>query len=250
MQILTLSLEVSLGKSIMSNIQDNIKHIKEEIVKFATNVKRNPNDISLLAVSKTKPISDIIEAYNAGQRQFGESYAQEACDKIEKLQAAKYHDIEWHFIGPCQSNKTKIIAEHFDVVQSVDRTKIATRLNEQRPTSKGILRVMIQVNISDEEQKSGISPQNLRELASFIANHCPKLKIIGLMGIAQDTTDTSKITKQFQLLASLQQELALTWPDIKALSLGMTHDMQEAIACGSTMVRIGTAIFGARNYNN
>lgn len=234
----------------MSNIQENIKHIKQQIVKFANDVKRNPADISLLAVSKTKPITDIIEAYAEGQRQFGESYAQEACEKIDQLKAMGYHDIEWHFIGPCQSNKTKIIAEHFDIVQSVDRAKIAQRLNDQRPANKGALRIMLQINISAEDQKSGLTPEEVPALVNYITDNCPNLIIIGLMGIAENTTDNTEIKQQFDLLASIRQNLNPKYPSIQELSLGMTHDMAIAIAAGSTMVRIGTAIFGARNYNN
>ncbi len=233
----------------MSNISENIKQIKEQIKKFATNVKRPQESVSLLAVSKTKPISQIIEAYEEGQRQFGESYAVEACDKIKQLKAMGYNDIKWHFIGPCQSNKTKLIAEHFDVIQSIDRLKIAERINNQRPQELGTVEIMIQVNISNEAQKSGVSISDTPELIAQITEKCPMLKIIGLMGIAEDTTDTSKITAQFQALQNLKNELSFKYPDITQLSMGMTNDMQEAISAGSTMVRIGTAIFGARDYS-
>lgn len=232
----------------MSTIQENIKNIKSQIAKFTTYAHRNPNSVTLLAVSKTKPVSDILSAYAEGQKLFGESYAQEACDKIDQIRDLGITDIEWHFIGPVQSNKTKIIAEHFDFVQSIDRIKIAQRLNDQRPKDKPPLKVLIQVNISNEPQKSGVTYAEIPKLISAITA-CSNLELRGFMGIAENTNDNTKIDHEFARLNNLFLELRQKNNLIDTLSLGMTADMSEAISCGSTMVRIGTAIFGAREYH-
>ena len=233
----------------MSTIQENILQIREQIKEFALLSNRKPEHITLLAVSKTKPISDIQEAYDAGQRIFGESYIQEAAQKIEYFRSAGHSDIKWHFIGPIQSNKTKTIAENFDVVQSLDRIKIAKRLNEQRPENLRPLEVLIQVNISNEPQKSGISIAELPALIAEVHN-CPRLILKGFMGIATDTTDSQKISKEFNILYEIFKEAKITYPQIDILSMGMSGDLGQAITAGSTMVRIGSAIFGARNYPN
>lgn len=231
----------------MSTIQENIQNIKANIAKITASAHREQNSVTLLAVSKTKPISDILSAYAEGQRLFGESYAQEACDKIEQINKLGIKDIEWHFIGPIQSNKTKIIAEHFDFVQSIDRIKIAQRLNDQRPINKPPLQILIQINISNEPQKSGITYEKLPELISAI-NSFKNLELRGFMGIAENTNDNTKISTEFARLNNLFLELHKKNKSINILSLGMTSDMNEAIINGSTMVRIGTAIFGARQY--
>ncbi|MEE1340838.1 MAG: YggS family pyridoxal phosphate-dependent enzyme [Succinivibrionaceae bacterium] len=232
----------------MSTIQENIQLILEHIKTCAQQANRNPNDITLLAVSKTKPTADIYQAYLAGQRQFGESYVQEAVEKINYFRQQNIDDIKWHFIGPIQSNKTKLIAESFDVVQSVDRIKIIKRLNEQRPTNLKPLEVLIQVNISNEPQKSGATFAELDSLIEEV-NKSSNLTFKGLMGIAENTQDTHKICEEFLQLNSKFIQLKQQYPQIDTLSLGMSADMEEAILSGSTMVRIGSAIFGTRNYS-
>lgn len=232
----------------MTKIQENILKIQEQINFFASLTERDPNSVTLLAVSKTKPISDIVEAYNFGQRKFGESYIKESVEKIKYFKEHGFNDIEWHFIGPIQSNKTKLISENFDVVQSVDREKIALRLNEQRPIGIPPLKVLIQVNISNEKQKSGVHISDLPNLINCILN-CKNLQLKGFMGIAEDTTDQKIIEEQFLLINNLYQKYKKSIESIDTLSIGMTGDMQLAIKCQSTMVRIGTAIFGHRIYN-
>ncbi len=231
----------------MSTIQENIRNIQELITKFARRAKRKPTDVKLLAVSKTKPPEKIIEAYDAGLRAFGESYAQEAARKIAALRDMGYSDISWTFIGPIQSNKTAIIARFFDAAESVDRIKIARRLAAQRPDGLPPLKVLIQVNISGEEQKSGCSWEEIDGLAACVAAS-DRLELRGLMGVAENTTDEAEITAQFRRLAERLGELREKYPGATELSIGMTGDMGAAIACGSTEVRIGTAIFGAREY--
>ncbi|GGP40021.1 YggS family pyridoxal phosphate enzyme [Shewanella saliphila] len=210
----------------------------------AQNCSRSPSEISLLAVSKTKPISDIIAAYQAGQRRFGENYVQEGETKITAL-ADDYPDIEWHFIGPLQSNKTKIVAEHFDWMHTVSRDKIAQRLNDQRPTNKPPLNVCIQVNISQEDSKSGVNVNDAATLAGVISQ-LPNLKLRGLMAIPTATDDIRIQQQEFASLKSLYDQLQQQHPSIDTLSMGMSGDLDIAIANGSTMVRIGSAIFGER----
>ncbi len=233
----------------MLKIQENLSNVKEEIINFATSVKRDPSKIALLAVSKTKPVSAVLEAYQAGQRIFGESYAQEAAEKIQEIRSQGIRDIEWHFIGPVQANKTRIIAEHFDVVESLDRARIARRLNDQRPPLMPDLRVLVQVNISREPQKSGTAFEELPALLDYIDSSCPRLKVTGLMGIAENVRDKSEILPQFQALKDAFDDLCRQGRPLTVLSMGMSDDMAEAIAAGSTEVRIGTAIFGARQYH-
>ncbi len=233
----------------MKNISDNLYHVHQSINQYCADCGRSPAEVTLLCVSKTKPVSEIIAAYQAGERHFGESYAHEAGDKIPEIKGLGYSDIVWHFIGPVQSNKTRIIAENFDVVESVDRIKTARRLNEQRPADLPPLQVLVQVNISDEEQKSGCTLEQLPELIAFIQTQ-ERLKLRGLMGIARETDDQEEIRRSFVLLADAFQKWQESIPDFDTLSLGMTHDMAAAIACGSTEVRIGTAIFGPRVYKN
>lgn len=231
----------------MSTIQENLLNVQDLILKFANQYHRKVKDIKLLAVSKTKPVEKIIEAYAAGQRRFGESYAKEAELKIKEIKSMGYEDITWHFIGPIQSNKTKIIAECFDIVESLDRVKIAKRLSEQRPADLPPLDVLIQVNISSEPQKSGCTFEEIDEIASYVRS-TSNLRLTGLMGVAENTTDSSEITAQFARLQQKFESMKSNDENISVLSLGMTGDMAEAISCGSTEIRIGTAIFGAREY--
>lgn len=226
-------------------IAQNLAHIRQQIADC-----HPTQEVTLLAVSKTKPFADILKAYHAGQRQFGENYVQEGVEKIQLAQQQNLNDITWHLIGPLQSNKTRIVAEHFDWVQTIDRVKIAERLSQQRPDHLQPLQVLIQINISDENSKSGIVPQQMEELAQQIIN-LPKLQLRGLMAIPAPTEDINQQTAVFNQMKVLLQQLQQRFPQqkIDTLSMGMTDDMQTAIACGSTMVRIGTAIFGKRNYS-
>ncbi|HJF73226.1 YggS family pyridoxal phosphate-dependent enzyme [Gallibacterium anatis] len=226
-------------------IAQNLAHIRQQIADC-----HPTQEVTLLAVSKTKPFADILTAYHAGQRQFGENYVQEGVEKIQLAKQQNINDITWHLIGPLQSNKTRIVAEHFDWVQTIDRVKIAERLSQQRPDHLQPLQVLIQINISDENSKSGITPQQMEELAQQIIN-LPKLQLRGLMAIPAPTEDINQQTAVFNQMKVLLQQLQQRFPQqkIDTLSMGMTDDMQTAIACGSTMVRIGTAIFGKRNYS-
>lgn len=232
----------------MNDIASRLLAIKDQIASLTHQAGRAPDDVQLLAVSKTKPIEAIYAAYQAGQRQFGESYVQEAIPKIQLLQTnPDYADIEWHFIGPLQSNKTKPVAEHFDWVHSVDREKIAQRLNEQRPAHLPTLNICLQINISGEQTKSGINADEVFGLAGIISQF-PRLKLRGLMTIAENTDDMNVVRDNFLHMQQLFNQLKSQYPSVDTLSMGMTDDMPLAINCGSTMVRIGTAIFGSREY--
>ena len=230
----------------MSTIADNILEVSSRIHAATLAANRAENCVQLLAVSKTKPAQDLREAYAAGQRDFGENYLQEALGK--QLELADLPLI-WHFIGPIQSNKTRAIAEHFDWVHSVDRLKIAQRLSEQRPADLPPLNICIQVNVSGETSKSGCTPADLPALASAI-NALPRLKLRGLMAIPEPTEDRAAQDAAFaavrDLINSLQASLNLP---LDTLSMGMSHDLESAIAQGATWVRIGTALFGARDYS-
>jgi len=226
-------------------IADNISQTQQQIAQFEQNHQRAADSVKLLAVSKTKPVSAIEEAYAHGQRLFGENYVQEAADKSQQL--AHLTGIEWHFIGPIQSNKTRIVAETMHWVHTLDRAKIAVRLNEQRPSNLAPLNVCIQVNISGEESKSGISLAELGEMVEIIVQQS-NLTLRGLMAIPAPQTSLSAQVATYQPLYQAYQVLADKIATIDTLSIGMSGDMEAAIASGSTMVRIGTAIFGARNY--
>lgn len=231
----------------MQTIAERLHSARKGIDKAATSAHRPPNSIKLLAVSKTKPVSDIMEAYEAGQRMFGENYVQEGVEKTQEL--AHLSDIEWHMIGPIQSNKTKVVAEHFHWVQSVDREKIARRLNEQRPSHLAPLNVCIQVNIDDEASKSGVSIDELDALVHFV-NQQERLQLRGLMAIPKANPNE---TQQQQTLAKLNElfdHYRTLLSNFDTLSVGMSGDMAQAIQHGSTMVRVGTAIFGKRDYPN
>jgi len=228
----------------MQTIAERLNSARKGIQQAATNAHRPPNSVKLLAVSKTKPVSDIMDAYNAGQRLFGENYVQEGVEKTKEL--AHLSDIEWHMIGPIQSNKTKVVAEHFDWVQSVDREKIARRLNEQRPDNLAPLNVCIQLNIDDEDSKSGVKPEALDELVSFIQSQ-DKLMLRGLMAIPKANPTEEEQQRTFGKLKELFDHYHTSLSNFDTLSVGMSGDMVEAIENGSTMVRIGTAIFDKRN---
>lgn len=229
----------------MTSIQHNLQQLRQRIRAAATQCGRDPEEVTLLAVSKTKPASAIEEAIAAGQLAFGENYVQEGVEKIEAL--AAHPQVEWHFIGPLQSNKSRLVAEHFAWCHTVDRLKIAQRLNDQRPDSLPPLNVLIQVNISDENSKSGIMLEALPELAQQVAA-LPRLRLRGLMAIPAPESDYARQLAVCQRMADAFRQLKQRYPDVDTLSLGMSDDMEAAIAAGSTMVRIGTAIFGARDY--
>ena len=225
----------------MSTIADNIAEVEARIRAAALAVQRDVTSIHLLAVSKTKPAAALREAYAAGVRDFGENYLQEARAKQVELADLP---LSWHFIGPIQSNKTREIAEHFSWVHSVDRLKIAQRLSEQRPADLEPLKICIQVNVSGEASKSGCTPQDLPALAAAI-NALPRLKLRGLMAIPEPTENRAEQDAAFATVRDLQQSLNL---GLDTLSMGMSHDLESAIAQGATWVRIGTALFGARDY--
>lgn len=230
-------------------IKQNLQHIQQSITNIAQQCERNPNTIKLLAVSKTKPIEQIEQAIQAGQRLFGENYVQEGIEKIIYYQQNRPNiGLEWHFIGPLQSNKTKLVAEHFDWVQTIDRFKIAQRLSDQRARHLPPLNVLIQVNISKEDSKSGVSPGEIKLLAEQITS-LPNLQLRGLMAIPKAEIDRNKQIVAFEKMYDCYQTLQQSFPNIDTLSMGMSDDLASAINAGSTMVRIGTAIFGARQYN-
>lgn len=221
--------------------------IHEKIQRLSTEIVQQHN-AKLIAVSKTFPESAIIEAYNAGMRRFGENYPQEFAKKAINL--SKLHDIEWHFIGNIQSNKTKLIAEHAAYVHTLAKQNHAERLNNQRPYDKPPLNVLIEVNISQEANKHGvISLDELLALANFIQTQ-PRLQLRGLMCMASDTTDIGVIHTQFMQLAQYKNHLNQHGFTLTELSMGMSNDYHIALECGATFVRIGSKIFGARNYEN
>ncbi|WP_343597587.1 YggS family pyridoxal phosphate-dependent enzyme [Pseudomonas sp.] len=225
----------------MSTIADNLSALAARIHNAAQAAGRDPASVQLLAVSKTKPAAAIREIHAAGVCDVGENYLQEALAKQEELRDLP---LIWHFIGPIQSNKTKAIAEHFDWVHSVDRLKIAQRLSEQRPAGLPPLNICLQVNVSGEDSKSGCAPADLPALAKAVAA-LPNLRLRGLMAIPEPTDDRATQEAAFGSLRQLQESLQL---GLDTLSMGMSHDLEAAIAQGATWVRIGTALFGARNY--
>jgi len=228
----------------MTTIASNLQAVRDAMAAAATEAGRAPDDISLLAVSKTFAPEAIREAYQAGQTRFAESYVQEALHKIVAL-----HDLplEWHYIGPIQSNKTRAIAEHFAWVHSVDRLKIAERLSGQRPAHFPPLQVCLQVNISGEASKSGAPPGETAQLAMAIAQ-LPHLRLRGLMAVPEPGDDVAAQRAAFARLRRLFEQLNRQGLQLDTLSMGMSHDFAAAIAEGATMVRVGSAIFGLREY--
>ncbi|AHG19452.1 hypothetical protein Z042_07315 [Chania multitudinisentens RB-25] len=232
----------------MSTIQQNLQDVRSHIAAAAQRCARAPEEVTLLAVSKTKPVEAIAKAIAAGQRAFGENYVQEGVDKIRYFsQLPAGSGLEWHFIGPLQSNKSKQVAEHFAWCHTLDRLRIAQRLSDQRPVGMSALNVLIQINISDEQSKSGIVLDELPALAAAIAA-LPNVTLRGLMAIPAPETDYQRQVAVFGLMHDAFLALKQHYPQVDTLSMGMTDDMAAAIAAGSTMVRIGTAIFGARDY--
>ena len=228
----------------MTTIATRLQTVKSRIAEAARNAGRSPDDILLLAASKTNPPEKLREAWEAGQTVFGENYLQEGLIKIRALSDLP---IEWHFIGPIQSNKTKPIAENFSWVHSIDREKIATRLSSARPESLPPLEVCVQVNVSGEVTKSGVDPEQAVELTAFVSQ-LPRLKLRGLMAVPELTSATALQREQFQVMRAIFEQLKRDGFDVDTLSMGMSEDMDIAIAEGATIVRVGTAIFGPRRY--
>ena len=230
------------------SISARLDHVRQAISAAARAAARLPDSVLLIAVSKTFGPDAVIAAADAGQRMFGENYLQEALDK--KLAVAAAHPelaLEWHFIGPIQSNKTRPIAENFDWVHAVDREKIAQRLSDQRPAHLPPLQICLQVNVSGEDSKSGVSPDELLPLARAVSA-MPHLQLRGLMAIPEPTDDAERQRAPFIQLRQLAQQLREAGIETDTLSMGMSSDMAAAIAEGATMVRVGTAIFGQRDY--
>ncbi|NHH99793.1 MULTISPECIES: YggS family pyridoxal phosphate-dependent enzyme [Oceanimonas] len=229
----------------MNTITQHLQDVYDRIADAARHAGREPHETDLLAVSKTKPATDVAAAWAAGQRRFGENYVQEAVDKITALKKT-CPDIEWHLIGPLQSNKSRPVAEHFDWVQTVDRLKIAQRLNDQRPPHMRPLNVCLQINVSGEASKSGLSPTEAEALAEQVAA-LPRLCLRGLMAIPEATDNSDTLRAQLLELKQLFDRMQKKHPQLDTLSMGMSNDLELAVACGSTLVRVGTAIFGSRN---
>lgn len=229
--------------SDVDTISERLDAVRAAISQCANTHGREPSDIDLLAVSKTKPVSDIVLAYEAKQRHFGENYVQEGVDKIQQLK--QYADITWHFIGPLQSNKSRLVAENFDWMHSVDRLKIATRLNQQRPAFRAPLNICLQVNVDEEPTKAGLMVSEVFDLIEQI-DDLKKIKVRGLMAIPQASEDRSVQMQSFKKMQNLFKQCQQKYPEFDTLSIGMSSDIDVAIECGSTMVRVGTAIFGKR----
>lgn len=224
-------------------IQDNLKEIHEQIDRLSTACS-----VQLLAVSKTFGVEAIAEAIQVGERRFGENYVQEGVEKIRHFrEALPGVALEWHFIGPLQSNKTRLVAEHFDWVQSIDREKIARRLSEQRPSNLPPLNVLIEVNIDQQATKSGVKVEEVRALADLIME-LPGLRLRGLMAIPEPADDDEGKRHPLRAMKALYDALKNEGYPLDVLSMGMSSDMSQAIEEGATMVRVGSAIFGERNY--
>jgi pyridoxal phosphate enzyme (YggS family) len=229
----------------MTAILSNLQVIRQAITQAAQDAQRDPAGVMLLAVSKTFPSSAVREAYAAGQCAFGENYVQEALDKIAEL-----HDLplEWHFIGPIQSNKTRVIAENFSWIHGVDRLKIAERLSAQRPAHLPPLNICLQVNVSGEDSKSGVAPDEAAILARDVVK-LPRLRLRGLMAIPAPVDGMTEQRRPFAQLRELAAAITAQGIPLDTLSMGMSHDFAAAIQEGATIVRVGTAIFGKRDYS-
>ena len=225
-------------------LQARLRAVMERIAVAARAAGRDPASVSLVAVSKTFSADAVAAAHAAGQIAFGENYVQEAVDKIAAL-GPQRAELQWHFIGPIQSNKTRVIAEQFDWVQSVDRLKVAQRLSEQRPPGLAPLNVLLQVNISGEASKSGVAPAEAQALAQAVGQ-LPRLKLRGLMAIPEPAADPAHQRAPLAAMRALFDRLRAAGFDVDTLSMGMSADLESAVLEGSTMVRIGTAIFGER----
>lgn len=229
----------------MTTIAANLQAVSARIAAACVDAERDPAGVILLVVSKTWPESAVREAVAAGQRAFGESYAQEAVAKAAALADA---NLEWHFIGPLQSNKTRAVAEYFDWVHSIERLKVAERLSAQRPPDKAPLQACIQVNVSGEASKSGCAPTELAGLAHAVAR-LPHLRLRGLMAIPEPSENSALVRRRFAALREMRDRLNAEGLALDTLSMGMSDDLEAAIAEGATMVRVGSAIFGERQKN-
>ena len=232
-------------RRIMATISDNIQQVRDRIAAACAAAQRPVQSVTLLAVAKTFGAADVRAAFAAGQRAFGENYVQEAIDKMEAL-ADLRAACEWHLIGPLQGNKTRVVAERFDWVHSVDRLRIAQRLSEQRPAMLPPLQLCLQVNVSGEASKSGVAPTETRSLAQAVAA-LPRVRLRGLMAIPEPAADLASQRRPHAQLRSLLQQLRADGLDVDTLSMGMSADLEAAILEGATLVRVGTAIFGVRS---
>ena len=228
----------------MATIANNLQLVRNRIQAACAQTGRPADSVTLLAVSKTFPAVTVRDAFHAGQRCFGENYVQEALDKIAEL-ADLRAQITWHLIGPLQSNKTRVVAEHFDWVQSVDRLKIAQRLSEQRPPHLPPLQVCIQVNTSGEDSKSGVAPGEALLLAQAVAA-LPRLQLRGVMALPAPSPDPAVQADALAQVRVVFEQLRAAGLPLNVLSMGMSADLEAAVAQGSTMVRVGTALFGQR----
>ncbi|MGD1826361.1 Pyridoxal 5'-phosphate homeostasis protein YggS, UPF0001 family [Chromobacterium violaceum] len=228
------------------SLPSRLLRVKQRLDAACAAAGRAPGAAALLAVSKTFPADALRAAYACGQRAFGENYVQELQQKCEALAGL---EIEWHFIGPLQSNKTRIVAERAHWVHSIDRLKIAERLSAQRPDGLPALNVCVQVNVSGEDSKSGCAPEEAAALARAVAA-LPRLRLRGLMCIPESTEDTARLAAQFARLRGLQRQLNAEGLALDTLSMGMSADLETAVAEGATLVRVGSAIFGQRDYQH
>ncbi|HET7773130.1 MAG TPA: YggS family pyridoxal phosphate-dependent enzyme [Burkholderiaceae bacterium] len=227
------------------DLQQRLFAVGQRIESAATRAGRAPGDVRLLAVSKTFPAAAVAQAVAAGQRAFGENYVQEGVEKIAQCAALGLPALDWHFIGPLQSNKTRLVAEHFDWVHSVDRLKIAQRLSEQRPADRAPLQLLIQVNVDGEATKSGCAPDEVPALAQAVAA-LPRVQLRGLMCIPDPARPADQRRAPFARLRMLLADLNAAGLAVDTLSMGMSDDLEDAVAEGATLVRVGSAIFGAR----
>lgn len=228
----------------MQKIDEKLANVTARLHLAANSTGRDPGEVQLIAVSKTQPAEAIVEAYRAGQRHFGENYLQEALDKQQTL--VELPDLQWHFIGPIQSNKTRAIAEHFSWVHSLEREKIARRLSDQRPATLPPLQVCLQVNLDDESSKSGVSLAALPELARTV-DALPRLQLRGLMAIPAPRENQSEQRAAFARLRRALEALNAEGFRLDTLSMGMSADLEAAVVEGATLVRVGTDIFGPRH---
>ncbi|MGQ0598504.1 YggS family pyridoxal phosphate-dependent enzyme [Aquabacterium sp.] len=228
----------------MATIASNLQLVTARINQACSRVGRRPDSVTLLAVSKTFPAETVREAFHAGQRKFGENYVQEAVDKIAEL-ADLRAQIEWHMIGPLQSNKTRVVAESFDWVHTIDRLKIAQRLSEQRPAHLPPLQVCIQVNTSGEASKSGVAPEEALALAQAVSA-LPRLALRGVMALPAPTDDPALQKAQLHAVRVVFDDLKFKGLPLDTLSMGMSADLESAVEEGSSMLRVGTALFGNR----
>jgi pyridoxal phosphate enzyme (YggS family) len=230
----------------MTSLQEKLQWVRQRIAAQCAASGRDPHSVALLAVSKTFPLSAVLEAHQAGQKQFGENYIQEGVEKITACRARPdCGDLVWHCIGPIQSNKTRLVATHFDWVHTVDRLKIAQRLSEQRPPDMPALQICIQVNIDGGADKAGVAPADAQELAYQVVA-LPRLRLRGLMTIPEPAADYAGALAAHQAAKALWDRMRACGLELDTLSMGMSADMEAALAAGSTMVRVGSALFGSR----